>query len=85
MAGTSFASVSSEKSKLSDLNSQKIKKNAEKKNFRLQKVKSKLILKKLIKKLTDLSTQIYKTQQELDKTEVNIKKTEEIKSSRRKH
>ena len=30
MAGTSFASVSSEKSKLSDLNSQKIKKNAEK-------------------------------------------------------
>lgn len=49
MAGTSFASVSSEKSKLSDLNSQKIKKNAEKKNFRLQKVKSKLILKKLIK------------------------------------
>ena len=30
MAGTSFASVSSEKSKLSDLNSQKIKKNCRK-------------------------------------------------------
>ena len=44
MAGTSFASVSSEKSKLSDL-----RKMQKRKNFRLQKVKSKLILKKLIK------------------------------------
>ena len=76
MAGTSFASVSSEKSKLSDLNSQKIKKNAEKKKLQASKSEVEAYIEEVDKKLTDLSTQIYKTQQELDKTEVNIKKTE---------
>ena len=76
MAGTSFASVSSEKSKLSDLNTQKIKKNAEKKKLQASKSEVEAYIEEVDKKLTDLSTQIYKTQQELDKTEVNIKKTE---------
>ena len=67
MAGTSFASVSSEKSKLSDLNSQKIKKNAEKKKLQASKSEVEAYIEEVDKKLHDIMVNIFKNSRDAAK------------------
>lgn len=71
-----FGTVSDEKNKLSDLQNQK--KQAQDENNKLQKSKSdaQQYIQSVDKKLTDLATDMYKTNQKLSKTEDKIDKTQ---------
>lgn len=72
---TSFADVKSERDKLSDLNAQKNKAAAEKRQLENSKSDAEAYISNVDKQLTRLATDIYETDQKLDKTKDKINKT----------
>lgn len=75
MAAPSFADVSSEKDKLSDLNEQKNKAAQQKKELEASVSDAQEYINTVDKQLTQLATDIYETDQKLDETKTKINKT----------